>query len=480
MATTETSPTTGPDSPAPHDPTAEPTTAVRAVTTARAAFDRGLTRPIEWRKRQLHALERLLEEGEDRLLAALATDVGKPSMEAWATDLGVTASEVALLAKNVAKWAKPRRVGLPLTAMPGRGRIQPEPLGTVLIIAPWNYPVQLLVEPLAAALAAGNAAVVKPSELAPATSAVLTDLLRTHLDPDAVQVVEGGPEVATELLEQRWDHIFFTGSTRIGRVVAEAAAKHLTPVTLELGGKSPAIVHQSANLEVAGRRIAWGKFLNAGQTCIAPDYVLVDQSVQDELIEHIRTAVADFYGADPQACDDYARIVNDRHFDRLSGLLAGGGEAAIGGTTDADERYIAPTVLVGTPEDAEILQEEIFGPLLPVLPVTSVAEAIDRVNARPKPLALYVFAADDDVVDAVLDRTSSGGVCVNHTILHITPPELPFGGVGESGIGRYHGKSGFDTFSNLKSVLRKPTFPDPALLYPPYTSGKEKIVRKAL
>jgi aldehyde dehydrogenase (NAD+) len=476
MATTEIS--AGTDHGAGTPPA--PTGVVDAVTTARAAFDRGVTRPIAGRERRLEALVQLLDEGEGRLLDALATDVGKPRMEAWATDLGVTASEIKLLGKHVAKWAKPRRASLPLTAMPGRGRIQPEPLGTVLIIAPWNYPVQLLLEPLAAALAAGNAAVVKPSELAPATSAVLTDLLNHHLDDDAVQVIEGGPEVATELLEQRWDHIFFTGSTKVGRVVAEAAAKHLTPVTLELGGKSPAIVHQSANLEVAGRRIAWGKFLNAGQTCIAPDYVLVDEAVQDELIEHIRTAVKDFYGEDPKASADYARIVNGRHFDRLSGLLEGGGRAVLGGTTDADDRYIAPTVLVDTPPAAAIMQEEIFGPLLPVLPVASVAEAIDRVNSRPKPLALYVFAGDDDVVDAVLDRTSSGGVCVNHTILHITPPELPFGGVGESGIGRYHGRSGFDTFSNLKSVLRKPTFPDPALLYPPYTSGKERIVRKAL
>ena len=460
--------------------TPAPSAVVDAVTAARAAFDRGVTRPVPWRERQLDALVRLLDRGEGRLLDALATDVGKPRLEGWATDLGVTASEIKLLRKHVAKWARPRRAGLPLTAMPGRARIQPEPLGTVLIIAPWNYPVQLLLEPLAAALAAGNAAVVKPSELAPATSAVLTDLLRHHLDADAVQVVEGGPQVATELLEQRWDHIFFTGSTKIGRVVAEAAAKHLTPVTLELGGKSPAIVDRSANLEVAGRRIAWGKFLNAGQTCIAPDYVLVDETVQDELIEHIRTAVSAFYGEDPMASADYARIVNGRHFDRLSGLLGGGGEAVIGGTTDADERYISPTVLVDTPADAAIMEEEIFGPLLPVLPVASVAEAIDRVNARPKPLALYVFAGDDDVVDDVLARTSSGGVCVNHTLMHITPPELPFGGVGESGSGRYHGRSGFDTFSNLKSVLRKPTFPDTALLYPPYTRGKEKIVRRAL
>jgi aldehyde dehydrogenase (NAD+) len=475
MATTEIP--TGADLEAAGAPGASPVPAAGAA--ARAAFDRGVTRPIAWREQQLDALVRLLEEGEDRLLDALASDLGKPRLEGWATDLGVTASEIGYQRKHVAKWAKPRRASLPLTALPGRGRVQPEPLGTVLIIAPWNYPVQLLLEPLAAALAAGNAAVVKPSELAPATSAVLADLLRTHLD-DAVQVVEGGPEVAAELLEQRWDHIFFTGSTHIGRVVAEAAAKHLTPVTLELGGKSPAIVHKSANLAVAGRRIAWGKFLNAGQTCTAPDYVLVDESVQDELIEHIGKAVEDFYGSDPKASDDYARIVNGRHFDRLSGLLSTGGTVALGGQTDADDRYIAPTVLVGTADDAPILQEEIFGPLLPVLPVSSVAQAIDTVNARPKPLALYVFADDDETVDAVLARTSSGGVCVNHTLLHIVPPELPFGGVGDSGQGRYHGRSGFDTFSNLKSVLRKPTRPDPALLYPPYTSGKEKIVKRAI
>jgi aldehyde dehydrogenase (NAD+) len=471
MATTEI-PVTG-AAPAP-SPVAE------ALTRARAAFDRGVTRPIAWRERQLDGLLRMLDEGEDQLVDALVADLGKPRLEGWTTDLGVTGAEIKVLRKNVAKWAKPRRASLPLVALPGRGRVHPEPLGTVLIIAPWNYPVQLLLEPLAAALAAGNAAVVKPSELAPATSAALAELLPRHLDAEAVQVVEGGPEVATELLEQRWDHIFFTGSTRIGQVVMEAAAKHLTPVTLELGGKSPAIVHRSANLEVAGRRIAWGKFVNAGQTCIAPDHVFVDESVQDELVEHIRAAVKDFYGDDPKASADYARIVNGRHFDRLTGLLDGSGEAAVGGETDADEKYIAPTVLVGTSPDAPAMQEEIFGPLLPILPVASVDEAITQINARPKPLALYVFAGDDDVVDDVLERTSSGGACVNHTLVHITPPELPFGGVGDSGTGRYHGRSGFDTFSNLKSVLRKPTRPDPALLYPPYTKGKERIIRRAL
>src|SRR5262245_23273516 len=275
MATTETP--TAASAPAPSQVT-------EALTTARAAFDRGVTRPVAWRERQLDGLLRLLDEGEDQLVNALVADLGKPRLEGWTTDLGVTAGEIKFLRKHVAKWAKPRRASLPLVALPGRGRVHPEPLGTVLIIAPWNYPVQLLLEPLAAALAAGNAAVVKPSELAPATSAALADLLPRYVDAEAIQVVEGGPEVATELLEQRWDHIFFTGSTRIGQVVMEAAAKHLTPVTLELGGKSPAVVHRSANLEVAGRRIAWGKFVNAGQTCIAPDHVFVDEAVHDELV----------------------------------------------------------------------------------------------------------------------------------------------------------------------------------------------------
>jgi aldehyde dehydrogenase (NAD+) len=454
--------------------------AAEAVARARAAFERGVTRPVAWRERQLDGLLRLLEEGEQELVDALATDMGKPRLEGWSTDLGVTAAEIKVLRKNVDRWARPRRVSLPLVALPGRGRIHPEPLGVVLVIAPWNYPVQLLLEPLAAALAAGNAVVAKPSELAPATSAALARLLRRHLDPDGVQVVEGGPDAASALLEERFDHIFFTGSTRIGRVVMEAAAKHLTPVTLELGGKTPTVVHRSANLDVAGRRIAWGKFLNAGQTCIAPDYVLVDRTVQDELVESIRTAVRQFYGDDPQASPDYARIVNDGHFRRLTGLLADAGTVAVGGASDEGERYLPPTVVLDPPADAAVMQEEIFGPVLPVVAVDSVEEAIESITAKPKPLALYVFADDEAVVDQVLDRTSSGGACVNHTLVHITPPDLPFGGVGDSGTGRYHGRSGFDTFSNLKSVLRKPTRPDPRLLYPPYTRTKEKVIRRVL
>lgn len=464
-------------------PTATDTDAaalVEAVATARAAFARGITRPIAWRQRQLDALSILLEEGEEAILDAVATDLGKPRLEGWITEVAFTRSEVALARKQVARWTRPRRVSLPLSALPGKGRIRPEPLGTVLIMAPWNYPVQLLLAPLAAALAAGNSVVLKPSELTPATSAVVADLVARHLDPEAVRLVEGGPEVAQALLAQRWDHIFFTGSTAAGRIVMQAAAEHLTPVTLELGGKSPAIVDASADVEVAARRIAWGKFLNAGQTCIAPDHVLVHADVHDELVTRLVEAVRSFYGADPRTSPDFARIVNQRHHARLVGLLDGSGEVVVGGDHDVDTCYLAPTVLVGTDPDAPAMAEEIFGPILPVLSVPSVEAAIDAVNDRPKPLALYVFAADDDVVDRVLDATSVGGVCVNHTILHITPPDLPFGGVGPSGTGRYHGRSGFDAFSNLKSVLHKGNRPDPNLLYPPYTATKARIIRRAL
>jgi aldehyde dehydrogenase (NAD+) len=435
---------------------------------------------MEWRHRQLHGLLDLLREAEDDLLRALAADLGKPAVEGWATDLGVTAAEIRHIHKHVDEWARPRRVRVGLTSRPGKGVLAPEPLGVALIVAPWNYPVQLVLAPLAAAVAAGNAAVVKPSELAPATSEVLARLLPRYLDPEAVRVVEGDASVSTALLEERFDHVFFTGSTRVGRIVAEAAAKHLTPTVLELGGKSPAIVDASADIEVAARRIAWGKFLNAGQTCIAPDHVLVHADAHDELVAHLVEAVRAFYGEDPRTSPDYARIVNQRHHARLVGLLDGSGEVAVGGDHDADTCYLAPTVLVGTGPDAPVMADEIFGPILPVLAVPSIEDAVAAVNSRPKPLALYVFAEDDEVVDRVLDATSSGGVCVNHTILHITPPDLPFGGVGPSGMGRYHGRSGFDTFSNLKSVLRKGTRPDPNLMYPPYTEKKARIIRRAL
>jgi aldehyde dehydrogenase (NAD+) len=445
----------------------------------RATFDSGRTRPIAWREAQLAGLRRMMEEAEDELLAALQADLGRPPVEAFAADIGHTKAELRHLAKHVARWVKPTRVRMPATVVPAKGWTVPEPLGVVLVIAPWNYPFQLLIEPVGAALAAGNCVVAKPSELAPACSAAMARLLPRYVDPEAVVVVEGGVDETTALLAERWDHIFFTGSTAVGRVVAEAAAKHLTPTVLELGGKSPTYVHRSADLDVAARRIAWGKFLNAGQTCIAPDYLLVDHQVKDALVEKLGEQIGAFYGADPKTSASFGRIVNQRHVSRLQGLLdRGAGTVVAGGQVDAAERFVAPTVTVEPSPDSPVMQEEIFGPILPVLGVDGPDEAKAFIAARPKPLALYVFAQQDDVIDDVLATTTSGGVCVNQTLMHLLPPDLPFGGVGDSGMGAYHGKAGFDAFSHRKSVLRKPTRPDIKLLYPPYRSLALRLVKK--
>ncbi len=447
----------------------------------RDTFKSGRTRSLDWRREQLKGILRLLEENDAELTRALAEDLGRPSTEAYAADLGFTKAEVGYVLKHLAGWMKPKRVMPGLTSLPGRAKIVPEPLGVTLVIAPWNYPIQLLLAPLAGALAAGNCAVAKPSELAPACSAALARLLPRYLDEEAVAVVEGGVPETTALLEQTFDHVFFTGSTRVGQVVMEAAAKHLTPVTLELGGKSPTIVAADADLDVAARRILFGKHLNAGQTCIAPDYVLAEASIRDRLVDKLAEAVEEFNGGDQRHSPDYSRIVNEGHHRRLCHLLdTADGTVAIGGEVDADDRYIATTVVVDPALDAPIMQEEIFGPLLPILSVGSVDEAIGFINARPKPLALYVFTSDDRTAEKVIAQTSSGGVCVNHTILHIGSPNLPFGGVGPSGMGAYHGRTSFDVFTHYKSVLAKPIKPDPKLMYPPYAAWKEKLMRKAM
>jgi aldehyde dehydrogenase (NAD+) len=349
----------------------------------------------------------------------------------------------------------------------------------VLVIAPWNYPIQLLLVPAAGAIAAGNAVVMKPSEVSGATSAVLAELLPKYMDQSAIAVVEGGVAETTELLAQQFDHIFYTGNGTVGRIVMTAAAKHLTPVTLELGGKSPVVVDKSANITVAARRIAWGKWLNAGQTCIAPDYILVDNSVKAKLIDGIADAIKDFYGDDPKTSDSYGRIVSDRHFTRLNTLMSGG-TVAVGGDTDATQRYISPTVLDNVDLSSQLMNEEIFGPLLPVIGVDSVDNAITHINSNPHPLALYVFAENKNVISHVVNSTTAGGVTVNGTLMHITNPNLPFGGVGESGMGAYHGKSGVRIFQHMKPVLTRSTKIDPTLAYPPYTARKAKLFRKFL
>ncbi|BAN03473.1 aldehyde dehydrogenase family protein [Ilumatobacter coccineus] len=446
---------------------------------ARYGFERGLTRSMTWRQEQLSAMADMLRDNSDRFIEALAHDLHKPATEAWVTEIGFTLSDIEHQKKHLEKWAKPRKVKVPLAFQPASARIVPEPKGVVLIIAPWNYPLQLLLSPMAAAIAAGNAIVAKPSELAPATSAVLTELCAKYLDTSTITVVEGAADESSALLEERFDHIFFTGGTRVGKIVMRAAAEHLTPVTLELGGKSPAIVAADADVEVTARRIAWGKFVNSGQTCIAPDYVLVARPLRDRLVAAIEASVTDFYGDDPRASDDYGRIVSDGHFQRIAGLIDGDGSGivAFGGTTDASERFIAPTVLVDPDVNSDIMSEEIFGPVLPVIAVDTIDEAIDFVNDREKPLALYVFTDDEATAERTVARTSSGGVSVNSTLLHIGPPELPFGGVGPSGMGAYHGIAGFETFSHLKSVFDKRTKPDLKVMYPPYSGLKERLLK---
>jgi aldehyde dehydrogenase (NAD+) len=452
------------------------------VGAVRAGFGSGLLSDVGSRRVQLQQLRALLVDNEEAIAAALAADFGKPSIETYGTEVGFTVKEIDHALKHLDTWTKPRKARLPLILRPGSAHIAPEPLGVVLVIAPWNYPFQLQFGPLVGALAAGNAAVLKPSELTAASSALIATLVAEYLDDRVVRVVEGGPAETEALLEQRFDHIVYTGNGRVARTVMAAAAKHLTPVTLELGGKSPAIVLADADVESAARRIVWGKFLNAGQTCVAPDYVLVDAVIEDRFLGSVLRAVHDFYGDDPRSSPDFARIVNDRHFARLSGLLdAGGYEAVVtGGIRDAATRYIAPTVVAGVETTSPLMSEEIFGPVLPVLTIGSADEAIAFVNDRDKPLALYVFGGDEAMIQRVVDSTSSGGVTVNHVVLHVAAPDLPFGGVGASGMGAYHGEAGFNTLTHFKPVLTRPARPDPPVLYPPYKAWKQKLMRKLM
>ena len=447
--------------------------------TLRNSYNKGVTRPLPWRKHQLEQMVKMLEENESAFLDALATDLGKPRVEGFITDIAFVTSEVKSMIKNLKKWNKPERVGTPLIAMPGKSRLIPEPVGVVLVIAPWNYPVHLLLVPVAGAIAAGNAVVMKPSEVTTTTSALLASLVPKYLDTSAIALVEGGVPETTDLLEQHFDHIFYTGNGTVGRIVMAAAVKNLTPVTLELGGKSPVIIDASANLRVAARRIAWGKWLNAGQTCIAPDYVMVNSSVRDGFVDELGKAITEFFGEEPKESESYGRIVSPNHFARVSALMEGG-TAVIGGETDAATRYIAPTVLLDVHPDAQIMKEEIFGPLLPIVDVASTDEAIAHINANPHPLALYVFTGDKRVAVDVIDRTTAGGVTVNGTIMHFSNPNLPFGGIGESGMGGYHGKSGVRLFQHMKPVLTRGTKMDPSIAYPPYTDRKAKIFRKVL
>ncbi|WP_372632013.1 aldehyde dehydrogenase family protein [Gordonia jinghuaiqii] len=441
----------------------------------RLTFADGRTRTLQWRLAQLEGLARLLNENEDAIVAALDSDLGRPPADAWLADIAAVLAEIKTARSGLKKWMSDTTVRLPLMQAPGRGRVHREPQGIVLIIGPWNYPLYLTLGPLVGALAAGNCAVVKPSEFAPRSSALLAELLPRYIDRDAVQVVEGGVPETSALIAARVDHIFFTGSPAVGKRIMAAAAPHLTPVTLELGGKSPVIVDDHADIAVAARRIVWAKLMNSGQTCITPDYILATDKVADKLTRAIVRTLKSFR---PQP-DPGLRIVDSRQFDRLLGLLNGhNGQIVHGGGTSREGLTIEPTVILDPDPDSEVMQEEIFGPILPIVTVKDLSAAIDFINAREKPLAAYLFSGSRTAADRVVAETSSGGVVINHIGLHCMAPNLPFGGVGNSGMGAYHGRWGYETMSHRKAVVTTSTRPDPPLLYPPARTWKQRILRR--
>jgi len=447
----------------------------------RSHFDSGVTRSYAARREALKALQAALREHEEELLAAMHADMRKPRFEAYMSDIGLVYTAIDHALKHLKGWMEPQRVHSPLAIQVAESRVYPEPLGVVLIIAPWNYPALLLLTPLVGALAAGNCVALKPSEDAPHTAAAVERMLHEALPSDLISVVQGaGSEVVPALMQGfRFDHVFFTGSPGVGRAIMRMAAEQLVPVTLELGGKSPAIVDRTADVKVAAKRIAWSKYFNAGQTCIATDHALVHAAVMDEFIDRFARFVKKAYGEDPQQSPDYARMVNDRRYQTVSAYL-GQGKQVIGGAADASDRYIAPAVLTNVALDSPVMREEIFGPVLPVISWSEPEEVLAITRRNPNPLAAYIFSSDRSAQRFFRERIAFGGGCINHCLLQFGPDDLPFGGVGNSGMGRYHGKSTFDLFSNRKGIVHASTLIDPGLQEPPYTRMKERILRWVL
>ena len=442
-------------------------------------FASGETKSFTYRVTMLRTLRKAILTFEEDIFEALHRDLKKSKLDAYTAEIGHCLAEIAFVLKHLKKWMKPQRAGgsrlFPLSS----GWIVPEPLGISLILSPWNYPFRLAVSPLIASLAAGNCLILKPSEISKNTERVIAKMITEHFNDRSISVVCGGPAVAQELLEHKFDHIFYTGGETVGRIVMKAAAQHATPVTLELGGKSPCVVDQNCNLKRAAKRITWGKFLNAGQTCVAPDFLLVHKNAKEHLISETKEWIEKFYGERPRDSADYGRIVNESHFDRLSRLLKDG-KVILGGQTDREELYISPTLIENVPESASLMNEEIFGPILPILEFNNFSEAIDLINKKSKPLALYIFSRDKDCQQRIISETSSGAVCINDTIVHLTAANLPFGGVGNSGFGRYNGKAGFDTFSNPKSVFHQTMLFDIPKRFPPADELGLKILRYLL
>ena len=417
-------------------------------------FNSGKTKEVAFRIETLKKLRELVVRHENDILKAVKADLNKPEMEAKRAEVGLVLSEIDFAVENLAEWAAPKEVETPSTHAGAKSYIYQDPYGLALVIAPWNYPFQLAVSPVVGAIAAGNCVVLKPSELTPHTSSLLAKMFNENFPEEYMTVVEGEVETSTALLKENFDYIFFTGSTMVGKIVAEAAAKHLTPVTLELGGKSPTIVHEDANIEEAAKRIARGKFANAGQTCVAPDYILVQRNVKDELLANLKQVVTNTYGEDVSQNLDFPHVVSEKHFDRLNSFLTNG-DIVFGGKTDRSRLFIEPTVLDNISWEDNVMQDEIFGPILPVIVYDEISEVIEAIVKRPKPLALYLFSEDEAVQDRILNSVSFGGGSINDTINHMTSHYLPFGGVGDSGMGAYHGKASFDTFSHAKSILKR-------------------------
>ena len=437
-------------------------------------FRTGVTRGVDFRIDMLKKFRKAIIENDELISAALKADLNKQPFESYMCETGLLLEEINFHIKRLKKWSKTRRVKSGIGQLPGKSYVCPEPYGVVLIMAPWNYPVQLCLMPLVGAISAGNCAVVKPSAYAPESSRVISKLIESAFPTGFVTAVEGGRDANKALLDEPFDYIFFTGSVAVGKAVMEAAAKRLTPVTLELGGKSPIIVDETANLPLAARRIAFGKVLNAGQTCVAPDYLMIEKSVEAPFIEEYKKALADFFPDGDMS--GMVRIINDKHFERVCNILDNSGSIAIGGARDAETRFIEPAVLTGVPIDSPAMQQEIFGPVLPVLPYEKLDDCIDFIRSRPKPLALYIFSENKMNQEKVLNSCSFGGGCINDTVIHLASSHMSFGGVGESGMGSYHGKKSFDTFTHYRSVLKQGKL-DVKLRYFPYKSGKEKITR---
>lgn len=444
---------------------------------SKAFFNTQQTKDISFRKEQLKKLSKAIKSYESDILEALYTDLGKNKVEAYATEIGITLKSIKNARKELKNWTKTKNVDTPLYLFPTKSYIKKEPYGTVLIIAPFNYPFQLVFEPLIGAIAAGNTAIIKPSDLTPNVARVIKRLINETFDANYIEVIEGGIEETQTLIHLPFDYVFFTGSENVGKIVYQAASENLVPVTLEMGGKSPVIVDETANIKVASERICFGKFTNAGQTCVAPDYILVHESVKDDLITALSKTLREFYGQNIQQSPDYGRIVNLKHYHRLTSLLNSEQmNIVFGGHSDEDERYIEPTLLDHVTSDSAIMQEEIFGPILPILTYQSLDEAIAFIHQRPKPLSLYLFSEDENATQRVINELSFGGGAINDTLMHLANPKLPFGGVGASGMGRYHGKYSFDTFTHEKSYIFKSTRLESGVHLPPY-KGKFKYIK---